>query len=96
MGFPLKETGPFGQDPGGEAADVQGVRDRRIVVFFYGSMAAALAVGALQMFRVQGGWLTDYGADLFGTAWLYAMFRQGRTIFRRGRPLSPGAAGTLG
>ena len=52
---------------------------------FYGAMLTiSLAIGALQMYRVHGGWITSYGADVFGTAWLYAMIRQGRTIFRRG------------
>jgi len=50
-------------------------------------MTLALAVGALQMFRVHGGWLTNYGADLFGTAWLYMMFREGRTVFQKGTPM---------
>ena len=33
-------------------------------VFYNVSMALALAVGALQMFHVRGGLLTDYGAAL--------------------------------
>jgi hypothetical protein len=60
--------------------------------FYAINFASSLAVGALQMFRVRGGFLTSYGADIFGTAWLYAMFRQGRTVFQRGRTLPPGAA----
>ncbi|HET7041999.1 MAG TPA: hypothetical protein VFI13_08260 [Gemmatimonadales bacterium] len=63
--------------------------------FFTGAMATALLVGALQMYRVHGGLLTDYGADLFGTAWLYAMVRQGRTVVRRGRILTPEVAAAL-
>jgi hypothetical protein len=63
-------------------------------IFFYGSMTAALCIGALQMCRVRGGPLTNYGADLLGTIWLYAMFRQGRTIVARGRSVS--AAGAAG
>jgi hypothetical protein len=46
-------------------------------------LIAALAIAALQMFRVRGGWFTDYGADVFGTAWLYSMVREGRTVFSR-------------
>jgi uncharacterized membrane protein len=61
-------------------------------IFFHASMVAALCVGGLQMFRVRGGLLTDYGADLLGTIWLYAMFRQGRTLLLRNRPLSAGGA----
>jgi hypothetical protein len=61
-------------------------------VFYYGSMAAALVIGLLQMLRVRGGLVTSYGADILGTVWLYAMFRQGRTVFQRGRILSPAAA----
>lgn len=47
------------------------------------AVSLSLAVGALQMARVHGGWLTNYGADIFGTAWLYAITRQGRTFLRR-------------
>jgi hypothetical protein len=53
--------------------------------FYTAAISTALAVGALQMYHVHGGLLTDYGADVFGTAWLYAMIRLGRTIFQRGR-----------
>jgi hypothetical protein len=61
-------------------------------LFYVGMTTAALAIGALQMFHVRGGFVTNYGADLFGTAWFYAMFRQGRTIFQRGRPLGAAAS----
>ena len=47
------------------------------------------------MYRVRGGLLTDYGADLFGTAWLYAMTRLGRTIIQRGRVMAAAPAGWL-
>ena len=63
--------------------------------FHAGAMTIALAIGALQMFHVRGGWLTNYGADVFGTAWLYAMFRQGKTVLQRERPLSPEATAAL-
>lgn len=36
--------------------------------FHLGSVVLALGVGALQMFQVRGGFLTNYGADVFGTA----------------------------
>src|SRR5262245_59753288 len=49
------------------------------------------ARGVLQMARVRGV-VTSYGADVFGTAWLYGMFRQGRTVFQRGRPAGAAAA----
>jgi hypothetical protein len=52
-------------------------------IFYAAAVLLSLAVGALQMARVHGGWLTDYGADVFGTAWLYALARQGRTFLRR-------------
>jgi hypothetical protein len=58
--------------------------------FYVVTMTAALCIGALQMFRVRGGFITNYGADLVGTAWLYAMFRQGRTRIRRGYVMAPG------
>jgi hypothetical protein len=51
--------------------------------------------GALQMYRVRGGLLTEYGADVFGTAWLYAITRSGRTILQRGRTVSAGSAATI-
>lgn len=57
--------------------------------FYLGSVVLALGVGALQMFQVRGGFLTNYGADVFGTAWLYAIFRQGLAVFQKRRPLSP-------
>lgn len=63
--------------------------------FYLGAMATALAVGALQMYHVRGGVLTDYGADVFGTAWLYAMVRMGRTVIRRGQILRPEIAAVL-
>jgi hypothetical protein len=58
-------------------------------------MVSALGIGALQMFRVNAGFLTNYGADVIGTAWFYAMFRQGRTVFTRGRRLPPGTVAGL-
>jgi hypothetical protein len=47
------------------------------------------------MYHVHGGILTDYGADVFGTAWLYAMTRQGRTIIQRGRTLSADSSASI-
>jgi hypothetical protein len=58
-------------------------------------MLAALAIGGLQMFRIPAGVLTDYGADVFGTAWLYAMTRLGWTVFQRGRPAGTNAAAAV-
>ena len=63
--------------------------------FYAASIATALVVGGLEMYRVRGGLLTDYGADLFGTAWLYAMTRLGRTILQRGRMMAAAPAGLL-
>jgi hypothetical protein len=62
--------------------------------FYLGSVALALGVGALQMFQVRGGFLTNYGADIFGTAWLYAIFRQGKTLYPH-RVLTPEVAATV-
>jgi hypothetical protein len=59
-------------------------------VFYVTAMTAALCIGALQMFHIRGGFVTNYGADLVGTAWLYAMFRQGRTLIRPGYIMAPG------
>lgn len=64
-------------------------------VFHAAMMTTALAVGALQMYRVHGGLLTDYGADVFGTAWLYAMAREGRTIVQRGRTMGAWSAAAI-
>ena len=63
--------------------------------FYRASMLAALAIGGLQMFHVRGGILTNYGADLLGTAWLYAMTRLGLTIVQRGRPTSAATAAAV-
>jgi hypothetical protein len=54
-------------------------------VFYNTMMVIALVIGALQAFQVKAGWVTNYGADVFGTAWLYGLFRQGRTVLQRGR-----------
>lgn len=43
----------------------------------------ALAVGALQMYRVDAGILTAYGADFFGPIALYASLRTDGSILRR-------------
>lgn len=64
-------------------------------LFYRASMVSALAIGALQMFHVRAGVLTNYGADLFGTAWLYAMTRLGWTVVQRGRPASAATAATV-
>lgn len=59
------------------------------------SLASSLLIGGLQMFHVRAGWLTNYGADLFGTAWLYAIVRLGYAVFQRGRPANAATAATL-
>ena len=64
-------------------------------VFYIASVTTALIVGGLQALRVRGGFVTNYGADIFGTAWLYAIFRQGRVLFQRGRFLSPSATSAI-
>ena len=64
-------------------------------IFYVAAITSALAVGALQMFHIHGGLLTDYGADVFGTAWLYAMTRQGLTIVQRGRTLGAGPSAVI-
>jgi len=64
-------------------------------IFYNVALCTALAVAALQMYRVRGGLLTDYGADVFGTAWLYAMTRSGRTILQHGRTVGAGNAATI-
>ena len=64
-------------------------------VFFIGALVTSIIVGALQAFRIDAGMLTNYGADVFGTAWLYALFRQGKTIFQRGRVMGPEATALI-
>src|SRR5262249_45933813 len=59
-------------------------------IFYAVAISTALAIGALQMYHVRGGILTNYGADVFGTAWLYAMTRLGRTVIQRGRTAGAG------
>ena len=51
-------------------------------------MIPTLAIGALQTFHVRAGILTNYGADVFVYGVVLRMFRQGRTIFGRGRAMS--------
>jgi hypothetical protein len=57
--------------------------------FYRIALATALTVGLLQMYHVRAGLLTNYGADVFGTMWLYAMTRLGWTVVQRGRTASP-------
>jgi hypothetical protein len=45
-------------------------------------VAVFVGIGGLQMFRVNAGLLTDYGADLFAPPYLYVMVRQGRLRLR--------------
>src|SRR5262245_8352318 len=63
--------------------------------FYRISMCLALCIGALQMYRVRAGFVTNYGADLLGTVWLYAMTRLGWTVVQRGRAASAGAAALI-
>jgi len=63
--------------------------------FYSVAISTALAVGALQMYHIRGGLLTNYGADVFGTAWLYAMTRLGRTIIQRGRTTGATSAAAI-
>ena len=44
-------------------------------LFFLATMGPALVCAGLEISRVHGGVVTDYGADLFGTAWIYTAFR---------------------
>lgn len=52
----------------------------------------AIAVGVLQMYRVDAGALTNYGADFFGPIALYASFRTNGTIMRRFTKEAPSPA----
>ena len=63
--------------------------------FYVGSRALALGVGALQMYLVRSGFVTNCGADVVGTARLNAMFWRGTTVLQRGRRLSPEVTATV-
>jgi hypothetical protein len=41
-------------------------------------VAVFVGIGGLQMYRVNAGALTSYGADLLAPPWIYLMFRSGR------------------
>ena len=64
-------------------------------VFSAVTTGAALFIAGLQMYHVHGGILTNQGADLFGTAWIYALFRLGRMLHQRGRAMSAGRTAIL-
>jgi hypothetical protein len=63
--------------------------------FYQASMSSALLIGGLQMFHIRAGFLTNYGADLLGTAWLFAMTRLGWTVVQGGRPTSSATAAAV-
>jgi len=42
-------------------------------------MAAALVCAGLEMNKIHGGIVTNFGADLFGTMWFYAILRLRRS-----------------
>ena len=48
-------------------------------VFYLAVMPLALLCAGLELGRVHGGIVTNYGADLFGTAWVYSVIRLKRT-----------------
>ena len=64
-------------------------------VFYAGATAVALGIGALQMFGVNAGFVTNYGADLFGTAWLYCLCRLGKSWLQRGHKPSAEATAII-
>jgi hypothetical protein len=45
-------------------------------------VAVFVGIGGLQMYRVNAGFLTNYGADLFAPPYLYLMLRGGRFHLR--------------
>jgi hypothetical protein len=45
-------------------------------------VAVFVGIGGLQMYGVNAGLLTSYGADLLAPPWLYLMFRMGRRKIR--------------
>ncbi len=48
-------------------------------LLYYAVTAAALGIGLLQARGIAGGFVTNYGADLVGPAWLYLPIRLGRS-----------------
>jgi hypothetical protein len=52
---------------------------RRLAIFLnIYFVAVFVGIGGLQMYRVNAGLLTNYGADLLAPPYLYLMFRGGR------------------
>jgi hypothetical protein len=45
-------------------------------------VAIFVGIGGLQMYRVNAGFLTNYGADLFAPPYIYVMLRDGRLRLR--------------
>jgi hypothetical protein len=45
-------------------------------------VAVFVGIGGLQMYRVDAGFLTNYGADLLAPPYMYLMFRGGRLRLR--------------
>lgn len=45
-------------------------------------VAVFVGIGGLQMYKVNAGLLTNYGADLFAPPYMYLMFRGGRFRLR--------------
>jgi hypothetical protein len=63
---------------------------------YIASMAAALVCAGLELYHVHGGIVTDYGADLFGTMWFYAIIRLRRSDrFSRGWAASPASVAAV-
>jgi hypothetical protein len=62
-------------------------------VSWVGFVPVAIVVG-MQMKHVNGGFITNYGADIAGPVWAYGMTRETKTaLFRRRVPwISPAAA----
>jgi hypothetical protein len=52
-------------------------RGFRILLNVY-FVAVFVGIGGLQMYRINAGLLTNYGADLLAPPYLYVMFRSGR------------------
>jgi len=56
-----------------------GSASRRLRLFLNAYMLVVfVGIGGLQMYRVDAGWWTSYGADLLAPPYLYLMLRSGR------------------
>jgi len=80
-GWPRSRTAnPLGGQGGYEPMST--MPRRYVVLLNIYFVAVFVGIGGLQMYRVNAGVLTNYGADLFAPPYLYVMLRDGRLRLR--------------